>query len=184
MSKTTIKVLRHHQHLSRVCLTEAWAFTEPELMDFVAQHSSSLSCLMLEYPVLGGSWETVLKGIARATQNKLQFLGVRRPMKIDWNTNSIAEVDIPVSELPRFTHPVDLEFPWVSKDHCFEQVNGGVDGSPPYGRPFQHTGDRTDSSPIIELGEGEHFDNIRNIRSRRIGWQHLDISRAGCHCIA
>ena len=95
------QALQHHDQLRRIELFSGWAFSEAALINFMADHSDTLRCFILSEPLLFGSWQRVLRAVARTTYGKTGFLKVRSPMEspsvgvwpvipseVDWQASS------------------------------------------------------------------------------------------------
>lgn len=97
--------LSNHTKLRRVAFTKGWAFHEDALIAFIHRHSSSLRCVVLEYPYLvTGCWKSALHRISKMEELDLEFLGVRWPVQRNVGGEKALGEGTPV-----FRFPVDLD---------------------------------------------------------------------------
>ncbi|KAF2789142.1 hypothetical protein K505DRAFT_98261 [Melanomma pulvis-pyrius CBS 109.77] len=97
--------LSNHMKLRRVAFTKGWAFHEDALIAFIHRHSSSLRCVVLEYPYLvTGCWKSALHRISKMEELDLEFLGVRWPLQRNGDDGKALGEGTPV-----FKFPVDLD---------------------------------------------------------------------------
>lgn len=108
IAEQLFRALEVHSRLRRIELSGGWIFSEAALVDFVDTHVDALRCLILDEPMLFGSWDAALKSIARVTYGKAAFLKVSLPLQ--WPSLDLIPSGVDWEASLGFSHP----FIWVT----------------------------------------------------------------------